>query len=227
MKLNINNEIFEEFSLISSLFPSYRCYLVGGIVRDSLLLRPSTDIDIATSCPPSFVHSVFPDGLYFAKYGTTSFRKGRYHITIASFRKETSYLDFRHPSRIEFVSDLQSDYLRRDFTVNAIYADVSLDLIDPTREGLGDLHDRIIRMIDDPDIRLREDPLRMIRAYRFSLGLGFTIEPSLEDSISRNRDLIRHLKPEKIREEVRKLPPCLRAKLIERFSLEEICSQGC
>ncbi len=227
LTLNTNKEVYEEFSHISELFPSYRCYLVGGCVRDSLLSRPSKDIDIATSCSPVLVHSLFPDGTYYPKYGTTSFKKDGFEVTIASLRKETAYLDFRHPSKIEFVSDIKEDYVRRDFTINALYVDSFLNLIDPSRLGLADIKNRLIRMIGNPDFRLKEDPLRMIRAYRFSLELGFILESSLEESILRNLELIHRLKPVKIKEEINKLSNQHKDELIRKLLLEEIYYQDC
>lgn len=220
MKLNLNTNIYNEFDKISSILGKNNVYLVGGIVRDSLLGRETKDLDIATSLNPEVVHSLFKDSLYFKKYGTTSFKENCISVTIASLRKEKAYLDYRHPTEIEFISDIYEDYKRRDFTINALYATSSLDIIDPSNEGLADLNSKKIKMIGLPQIRLKEDPLRIIRAYRFSLELGFFIDDSIKLFASENKELLHQLNPQKIREEISKIPSDLRNNLINDLSLD-------
>lgn len=219
MKLAISSEILAVFDEICSLLAPDACYLVGGIVRDTLYGKKSHDIDIATSCHPKKVREIFPDCLYFPKYGTTSFKKDGFHVTIASLRKETSYLDYRHPSEIEFIKDIHIDYLRRDFTINALYATSSLDLLDPSQKGIADLKDGIIRVIGRPEIRFLEDPLRIIRAKRFSLAMSFSVEKEAADYMMSHLELLRLLKPSKIKEEVKKCPSSFQEELKESLSL--------
>lgn len=216
MKLDLNQSLKREFERISSLLGTENVFLVGGVVRDSLLHKETYDLDIATPLKPEVVHSHFQKSLYYPRFGTVSFRENGIEVTIATFRKEQSYLDFRHPLDVVFVEDIESDFTRRDFTVNAIYADSNLSIIDPTGFGIKDIDDKIIRMIGDPDIRLKEDPLRIIRAYRFSLGLCFSIESSLLKSLERNRGLISRLNPNKIKMEILKTDGEIRKKLIEK-----------
>lgn len=220
MKLNINNDVFNEFIKISSKIGKDSSYLVGGIVRDSLLNKKSNDIDIATSVNPEIVHSLFPSALYFKKYGTTSFKDEGFNITIASLRKEKCYLDYRHPTEIEFIFDIFEDYKRRDFTINALYVSSSLDIIDPSTFGINDIDNKVIRMIGDVSTRLKEDPLRMIRAYRFSYELGFKIDDSIILFTKNNLELLKRLNPQKIKEELKKIPSDLSKDIIKELSLE-------
>lgn len=218
MKLDLNVRLKKEFDRISSLLGDENVFLVGGVVRDSLLKRKTYDLDIATPLKPEKVHSYFQKSLYYPRFGTVSFSLNGIECTIATFRKEKAYLDYRHPLEVSFVDDILSDFPRRDFTINAIYADHSLDLIDPTGYGIHDIQEKIIRMIGNPDERLSEDPLRIIRAYRFSLELGFSIESSLSESLIRNRGLISRLNPNKIKMEILKTDGEIRKKLIEKVS---------
>ena len=222
MKLIIEREIFDVFSSVCHPFRDTDCYLVGGIVRDTLIGLKSKDIDIATACSPARVHMVYPDGLYFQKYGTTTLKEKGYHVTIASLRKESGYEDFRHPSRIEFVKDIEMDYLRRDFTINALYADENLEVLDPSLQGLRDLEEKTIRMIGSPEKRLMEDPLRMIRAFRFADSLSFRIQPELEEFILSHLYLLKRLKASKVIEEVNKLEEGKREHLIRTLSLDSL-----
>ncbi len=222
MKLNLNVDALKEFLKISSLIGENTSYLVGGIVRDTLLNKKSLDIDIATTVSPDIIHSLFPDALYFKQYGTTSFKDEGFKITIASCRKERQYLDYRHPKDIEFISDIYEDYRRRDFTINALYVLTSLDILDPSKIGLDDIQNKIIRMIGDCSTRLKEDPLRMVRAYRFAYELGFKIDEEIVLFTKNNLELLKRLNPQKIKEELKKIPDNLSKNLINELSLNFI-----
>ncbi len=156
-----------------SVFP------VGGCVRDSLLNRNIGDIDLATPARPEQVKALFRRVIDTGiKHGTvTVFWEGK-QFEVTTFRSEAGYSDYRHPDKIQFLSDLGEDLRRRDFTVNAMAWDpVNKNLIDPF-QGRWDLDNQILRCVGLPDQRFQEDPLRIFRLFRFQSQLGFDIEPA-------------------------------------------------
>ena len=157
--------------------------MVGGFVRDTLLQRETHDMDFATDVSLSTLTSLFPHSLVFAKFGTLSFRKDGVDITIAHFRKEGDYQDHRHPLKVEFISSYQEDSIRRDFTINALYVSKDFEIHDPTGYGLADCESRILRFIGEPEKRIQEDPLRIIRALRFQEELSLTMEENTRKAI--------------------------------------------
>ncbi len=199
--MNILDEIF---SYLTSKIGSKSVYLVGGSTRDFLLKRDFTDFDFATTLTPKELRSIFNDADYhFAKYGITNIKYKGYHITLATMRKETAYVDSRHPSEILFIKDINVDYLRRDFTINSIYMDSGKNIIDPAN-GQIDLKNKTIRMIGDIKERIEEDLLRILRAIRFKYILGFSIEPKLNTYINNNLSLLKKINIDKITMELKK-----------------------
>lgn len=183
----------------------YRLYIVGGSTRDLLLNRPYVDHDFATDATPEEEKLFLPDANYaFAKYGAVRLSEAGEEIDITTLRKEGDYKDFRHPSSVVFVKDPQEDYLRRDFTINALYLDEEYTLLDFCG-GVKDLESKLIRFIGNPDKRVKEDPLRILRAERFAKVLGFSIEKETLKAIEENKGLLSELNPEKVKEERRKL----------------------
>mgnify|MGYP001065338574 FL=1 len=203
------------FLNLKKIFPNDKFYVVGGTSRDYILGKEFNDYDLATNLTPDEIKEKISDAdMTFAKYGVTTVTINNKKITLATMRKEKQYTDYRHPGKIEFVDDYLLDAERRDFTVNAIYLAPSGEILDPYG-GLEDLRLGIIRMIGDPDKRLQEDPLRIIRAIRFSLNLGFVIDSDLMTAIKRNKHLINLLNPRKIEEEINKTNENKRSIIIE------------
>jgi tRNA nucleotidyltransferase (CCA-adding enzyme) len=195
------------FNELKKLYGAYghRLFIVGGTTRDLLLGRPYVDHDFVTDATPEEEKEFLPDASYaFAKYGSVKLYEEGQEIDLTTLRVEGAYKDFRHPSKITFVKDPQQDYVRRDFTINALYLDEEYRLLDFCG-GLQDLKNHVIRFIGDPDLRVREDPLRILRAERFAKVLGFSLEEKTKAAIDRNRDLLKRLNPDKIKEEERKL----------------------
>lgn len=221
MKLILKEPFLSECHQIQSILGKENTYLIGGFVRDTLLGRTTSDMDFATPLHPDFFFPLFSKGNYITGYGTLSFKERGLHITIAAFRKEESYLDFRHPSKVTFINDMEEDSKRRDFTINALYVNSDLEVLDPTQLGLSDLENHIIRIIGDPDKRLIEDPLRILRAYRFAYTFDFTFDKMTKKSLLLHQGLIHHLKPQKIREEIEKCPPVHRSEMIEALALSD------
>ncbi len=186
----------------------YKLYLVGGTVRDFLLGVELTDMDAVTDATPEEMKAFMVDANYtFEKYGSVSIKPDKkVKFDITTMRAETSYQDSRHPSEIRFVKDLSIDVKRRDFTINALYLDENLKVIDYV-DGQKDLKNRTLRMIGDPNIRLKEDPLRIIRAIRFAADYELSIDKYLEDAIRNNVGELNNLNPEKIHQDLKKCKP--------------------
>lgn len=188
---------------------TYKAYIVGGCVRDSLLGKTPNDWDICTSTKPETVRTylalcgkkVIETGL---KHGTVTaiMDDGDYEIT--TFRVDGKYSDSRHPDTVEFVDDIVADLSRRDFTINAMAYNDEEGLIDPF-DGAKDLKKGRIRCVGDPDERFREDPLRILRAMRFSSTYGFKIERETANAMQKNRELLNFVSGERIRDELCKM----------------------
>jgi tRNA nucleotidyltransferase (CCA-adding enzyme) len=194
------------FERLRKLYAShgFRLYVVGGTARDLLLGRPYADEDFATDATPEEEKAFLLDADYsFARFGSVMVRQGAKRIDVTTLRVEEGYDDFRHPAHVSFVKEPRLDAARRDFTVNALYLDEAYRILDYVG-GLDDLRAKIIRFIGDPERRVREDPLRIIRGERFAATLGFSIEPKTYAAMAENRYLLRELNPAKIEEERRK-----------------------
>ncbi|MDD4531935.1 MAG: hypothetical protein PHW22_00635 [Bacilli bacterium] len=203
-------EIIDQiFNLLSEkIGAKYQIYLVGGSTRDFLLNRKFDDFDFATDAPFDYLIEVFPHvKSSFPKYGIVNIEYKQYHITLALMREEKMYIDKRHPTIINFIDNPIDDARRRDYTINAIYIDQAGHIIDPFM-GQDDLKKRIIRMIGDIPSRINEDPIRIIRAFRFEDQLGFNLEPHLEKYCRQNIWRINQINPYKLRLEYAK---CSRA----------------
>lgn len=201
-----NKIMFEDiFKFINNTFPYGEFYIVGGATRDFLLKKQDIhDIDIATSLTSAEIKEYLKDANYrFENLGIVNYSLYKYHITFATMRKENDYLDFRHPSKIEFITSPLIDSYRRDFTINAIYFDKNGNIFDP-QNGVLDLNNHLIRIIGNPQTRIKEDPLRIIRAYRFKNDLNFEIESTLFKAICDNKIEIQKLSKGKIEEEKHK-----------------------
>ena len=192
------NKLFEEngFSL----------YLVGGTVRDYLLNLPLDDMDVVTDATPEDIKKFLPDASFtFARYGSVSYKTNKkVKFDITTLREEKGYEDGRHPDKIHFVKDLSIDVKRRDFTVNALYMNSKLEVIDYV-DGEKDLSNHTLKMVGNPDLRIKEDPLRIIRALRFSIDYKLSIDKELDLAIRNNISLLEKLNIEKIHQDIRKI----------------------
>lgn len=195
------------FDSLAKLFNEngFRLYMIGGTSRDYLLSRDVVDYDFTTDATPTKMKTfLFDADFTFARFGTVRLKRGKTKIDITTLRKEGLYSDSRHPSNIEFTTKIEEDYSRRDFTINAIYIDEQYKVHDFCN-GIDDLKNKIIRFIGNPVFRIKEDPLRILRAERFEKKLGFTIEEKSFQAIESNRQLIDKLNPYKVEEEIKKM----------------------
>ena len=167
-------------------------YPVGGCVRDALMGIPPHDWDVAVTCVPeetlrlceSWGYRVIPTGL---QHGTVTVLTADGPVECTTCRTEGGYSDGRHPDGVSFTGKLTDDLSRRDFTVNAMAAELSKDsntfeIID-LFGGQADLANRIIRCVGDPHTRLTEDALRVLRGVRFAVRLGFDIHPDTKTAL--------------------------------------------
>ena len=162
----------------------YEAYFVGGSVRDMLLHKPISDVDIATSATPQEVKEIFSYTVDVGiEHGTVMVIHHKEGYEVTTFRTEEGYEDFRHPDKVTFVRSLEEDLKRRDFTINALAIGIDDQLID-FFDGIGDLERQCIRCVGDAKERFNEDALRMFRAVRFVGQLGFQIEEETKNAIS-------------------------------------------
>jgi len=204
MDLVIPDNILQVLDALEAAgFPSW---VVGGAVRDLMLGRPAHDYDITTSARPEQVTQIFKDATYGlgARFGTVGVFSGGALIEVTTFRCEGRYTDYRHPDELSFSANIEDDLARRDFTINALAYHPRRGLLD-LFDGAQDLNDRLMRCVGDPSKRFAEDPLRILRAWRFAAQLGFSLEPATHAASVKESPLLRHISVERIREEFCKL----------------------
>ena len=185
----------------------YEAYIIGGCVRDYLMGREPGDIDITTSAEPEEIKKIFKDFKTIEtgiKHGTITVLIDTIPIEITTYRIDCGYSDGRHPDRVCFTKSLREDAARRDFTMNAIACSHNGDIVDYFK-GAVDISDKTIRAVGEPEVRFREDALRILRAIRFSSVLGFQIEEKTKDAIFQCRELLKNISAERICAELLKL----------------------
>lgn len=185
----------------------HTAYLVGGCVRDRKRGAPPKDYDVATSATPTEVMALFtkviPTGI---EHGTVTVMAADTPVEVTTFRTESGYSDGRHPDAVAFVSSIEEDLARRDFTINAMAFDLATNVLVDPFGGARDLELGIIRCVGDPNKRFREDGLRLMRAVRFACRFpAFGIEPKTFEAIQANLDALRSVSMERIRDEFSKI----------------------
>ena len=184
----------------------FSAFVVGGCVRDIMMGRTPADWDAATSARPEQVMALFaPDALPTGlQHGTVTVRLGGYTFEVTTFRRDGCYRDARHPDHVTFTTDLREDLSRRDFTINAMAMDLRGTVVDPFGGG-EDLRRRVLRCVGNPDRRLSEDALRIMRGLRFAATLGLTIDAPTAEALHRHRALLREIAIERITAELTRL----------------------
>lgn len=210
------------FILMRLMDKGYSAYVVGGCVRDTICNQlfetdyPIHDYDITTEATPKQIMKVFnaykviPTGL---KHGTVTLLLNNKTYEITTYRKESNYSDHRHADKIEFVGTLKEDLSRRDLTINAIAYHPLVGFIDPFN-GMLDIYNKTIRCVGNPNERLQEDALRILRVLRFASARGFAIEEETKKAICNpdNYKWLKYISRERITDELRKMlnvNPCL------------------
>lgn len=228
-----DNIVFKNIADAAAEMQQETC-VIGGYVRDLLLGRQSKDIDIVTlGSGINLAKNVAkrlkprPSVSYFKKFGTAHLEYNDFVVEFVGARKES----YRSDSRKPIVEDgsLEDDQNRRDFTINALAVSLNQnnygELIDPFN-GLKDLKNKILRTPLDPSVTFSDDPLRMMRAIRFSTQLNFRIEEKTFRAIAENRERIKIVSAERISDELNKIilaeQPSIGFKLLEVTGLLEI-----
>lgn len=187
----------------------HRAYAVGGCVRDALMGINAKDTDITTSATPEQTEKILYDnGIKFVetgiKHGTVTAVVNHIPYEITTFRVDGEYNDLRHPENVCFVSDINEDLSRRDFTMNAIAYNDTDGYID-IFGGINDINSRVIKCVGNPDKRFNEDALRILRAIRFASVLSFDIDENTKRAIFNNKELLLNIAGERIFTELKKL----------------------
>lgn len=172
--MHIPGEVLKIINILEK--NGHDAYIVGGCVRDMLLGLEPKDFDICTSAYPEKVLELFPGSIPTGiKHGTVTVIVNGIPFEVTTFRVESVYTDHRHPDKVIFSDSLTDDLKRRDFTINAMAYHPAKGIMDPYN-GIGDLKDRVIRTVGNPEDRFGEDALRMLRAVRFQATYGFSID---------------------------------------------------
>ncbi len=183
----------------------YPTFFAGGAVRDALLGRALKDLDIATAARPDEVTKVFGTVVDIgSEFGVLGVKAGGHLFEVTSFRSESDYKDGRRPETVVY-ADIETDAVRRDFTINALYLDPTTGEVLDYVQGFADLQNQILRTVGDPEARFEEDHLRILRALRFSSTLGFTIEPKTLAAMRRWSQQISRVAKERVTQEIEKL----------------------
>lgn len=189
---------------------NYECHLVGGCVRDALLGEVPHDYDLCTDADPGVVQDLLKktgirSSCVGIQYGTVVALLNQDQYEITTYRTESDYLDGRHPNKVDFTKNINDDLARRDFTINAMAFDLDRNTIVDPYCGMKDLKNRIIRMVGDPNERIKEDPLRILRGLRFAIRYGFSIDDKTKEAFLNNKHLLNFVAKERVTNEFKKM----------------------
>ena len=190
----------------------YEAYLVGGAVRDLLLDKQPKDFDIATNAHPEQIKQVLPSTRIIGRrFRLAHVHFGRDYLEVATFRAPHDKSDkgqVSNDGRIihdNVYGTVAEDAVRRDFTINALFYDLKTGDVLDFVGGMKDIEARQLRLIGDPDVRYREDPVRMLRGIRFMAKLDFSLEPQTEAPICEMSGLLSQIAPARLFDETLKL----------------------
>lgn len=203
----------------------HRAYIVGGCVRDLLCGKEPNDYDITTSATPDTVISLFKKTVATGlKHGTVTVIINQEPIEVTTFRTENGYSDSRHPSSVNFVTDVKDDLARRDFTINSMCYNHTEGLID-CFGGKADIDKKVLRAVGDAKTRFSEDALRILRLFRFAATLDFNIEESTLSAAIECAPLLKNISAERIFTELKKTACGINPAVIEPLFKTEALSK--
>lgn len=196
----MNNDVKYILTILNN--NGFEAYIVGGYVRDYLLKIKSDDYDICTSAKEENLKKIF--NIIECNYGSCKINYNDKIYEITTFRKDINYLNNRKPEKIEYVDTLYEDLQRRDFTINTVCMDKegkTIDLLD----GRKDIDNKIIKVVGDTDLKIKEDVLRILRAVRFATTLNFNLDDDLYIAIKKYGYLVKNLSFYRKRQELDKI----------------------
>ena len=202
-KISINNFNEVEIKILNKLNKCGKGYIVGGAIRDILLGLKPKDVDFATNLSYETLKTLFSE--YTPKetgksFGVLRIRINNIDYEIAKFRKDI----YGKEKKVSFVDDIKNDLARRDFTINAMAYNQKEGIID-LYNGQKDIENRIINFIGNAEERIIEDPLRVLRAFRFMSRLDFSLSENTIEAIKKQKDLLKNIPEERITMEFSKL----------------------
>lgn len=181
----------------------FEAYVVGGYVRDYLLNITSYDVDICTNALPKDIIKVFKIKKGVSNYGSIGFKIGKYNYDITTYREDGEYNNHK-PKSIKYVDNLLIDLKRRDFRINSICMNSEGKIFDYL-SGKEDIHNKLVKTIGSTDIRLNEDPVRILRAIRFAIILDFNLDEEIISFIKNNKDLLKSISYTRKKQELEKI----------------------
>ena len=204
MQFNLDNDV--KF-ILEQLNKNGTGFLVGGAVRDRILNKDPGDYDFATDIEYSELKRIFAD--YSPKemgahFGILMIKVNGKSYEIAKFRKETGVYNSRYPKDIKFVKTIEEDLARRDFTVNSLAYNEETGIVD-LYGGWNDIKKKVIRFVGNPKLRIEEDALRILRAFRFISKLGFNLDRKTAEAIYKKRKFLTKISKERIFDELSKI----------------------
>lgn len=183
----------------------HTAYFAGGCVRDQLLGKEAKDVDIATSALPEEIEALFQKTFAIGKsFGVILVEEEGHHFEIATFRNDSGSSDGRRPDAVLFTNP-EEDAKRRDFTINGLFFDPVTEEIHDFIGGQNDLKNRLVRFIGNPEQRILEDHLRIIRAIRFKNTLDFSYHPETYQALKKHAHLADKVSWERVRDEFKKI----------------------
>ncbi|MBT4917604.1 CCA tRNA nucleotidyltransferase [Candidatus Peregrinibacteria bacterium] len=183
----------------------HEAYWAGGCVRDMLLGIEPKDFDIVTSAKPDEIEELLEHTIPIGKqFGVILAIQNGHNFEIATFRSDSGYSDGRRPDAIEF-TNAEEDAKRRDFTINAIFYDPIEDKIMDYVDGQKDMKDELIRFIGEPEERIKEDHLRILRAIRFKNEYDMQYHPDTYQAVKKHVKLIEDISKERVKDELNKM----------------------
>ena len=202
-KISINNFNEVEIEILNKLNEYGKGYIVGGAIRDILLGLKPKDVDFTTNLPYETLKKIFSE--YTPKetgksFGVLRIRINNIDYEIAKFREDI----YGKEKKVSFVDDIKNDLARRDFTINAMAYNQKEGIID-LYNGQKDIENRIINFVGNAEERIIEDPLRVLRAFRFMSRLNFSLSENTIEAIKKQKDLLKNIPEERITMEFSKL----------------------
>lgn len=221
-KTDISPNALKVLNRISSA--GFQAYLVGGSVRDLLLHKAPKDFDVATNATPNEIRGLFRNARIIGRrFKLVHILYHREIIEVATFRGQETVDDNQQTNdrgmliRDNSYGTLEEDAWRRDFTINSLYYNITDASIVDFTGGVNDVNLRLIRMIGDPVVRYQEDPVRMLRAIRFSAKLHFDLAPETAAPLLELSPLINHISGSRLFDEMIKLYQCGEAESVQRL----------